>query len=198
MKSIEKTMNQAWRHRQAGNREMAESCCRQILQIDPQHDGALLMLGRLKHEAGESIEAIASLKQAINLDATNAEFHYALATVQASIEHFAEARAGFEEAIRLKQDFAEAHNNLGRVLTVMGCQDEAIASFQQAMRLRPDIAQIHRNLEAAIAARRQQSDFDNVRPENVSRVASLETTGPNHESAVRHLEWRVARWAIKL
>src|ERR1700761_2300636 len=53
------------RHRQAGRRLEAQTCCEQALAIDPDHAATLYLLGLVSLDAGQYDHAIAWLSRAI-------------------------------------------------------------------------------------------------------------------------------------
>jgi predicted O-linked N-acetylglucosamine transferase (SPINDLY family) len=95
-------------------------------------------------------EAIASYRQAIQLQPDYAEGYNNLGIALLGLGQLEEAIAAYRQAIRIKPDHALAHNNLGNALKDKGQFDEAIASYRQAIRLKPDFAEAHSNLGAAL------------------------------------------------
>jgi predicted O-linked N-acetylglucosamine transferase (SPINDLY family) len=137
-------------HHQAGRLAEAEQMYRQVLAQQPDHMGALHLLGVLAEQIGRLPEAVDLIGRAIQLVPDSAELHYNLANALKNMGRFDEAIASYRQAIRLKPDLAEAYNNLGNVLRETERLDEAVATFHEAIRLKPDLAEAHNNLGSAL------------------------------------------------
>src|SRR5271157_4505442 len=150
MLTIAQAFDMAVQHHQAGRMPQAEQFYRQILQVDPQHVGALHLLGLLAHQVGRSDLAIEYISQALRLQPEYAEAHSNLGFALGKQGKLTEAVASYQQALRLKPDYAEAHSNLGLALVDQGRLTEAVASYQQALRLKPELAAAHSNLGLAL------------------------------------------------
>ncbi len=99
--------------------------------------------------------AIAHLREALRIDPSSAEAHYALGNVLAvsgEPEQEAEAVVHYENALRLNPDHFRAHYNLGTVLMdVPGRQADAIAHLEEALKIQPDSLEAHVNLGIMLA-----------------------------------------------
>jgi tetratricopeptide (TPR) repeat protein len=99
--------------------------------------------------------AIAHLREALRIDPSSAEAHYALGNVLAvsgGPEQEAEAVGHYENALRLNPGHFRAHYNLGTVLMdVPGRQADAIAHLEEALRIQPDSLEAHVNLGIMLA-----------------------------------------------
>jgi tetratricopeptide (TPR) repeat protein len=156
------TIDDAFRHHQAGRLEDAERRYRQILASDPGHADALHLLGLIAHQRGRNDHAVALIGKAIGIDATAAVFHFNLATALHGLGRLADAATSGRTAIRLQPDDAEAHTNLGNFLRDLGMLDGAFAAQRRAVCLKPDLAEAYsglgkalkslRNLDGALAA----------------------------------------------
>ncbi len=151
MVTIAQAFDMAVQHHQAGRAPQAEQLYRQILQADPQHVGALHLLGLLAHQMGRSDLAIEYIRQALRLQPEFADAHSNLGMALAKQGNLTEAIACYQQALRLKPDHANALNNLANALRHQGKLTEAVASYQQALRFKPEIAEAHTNLGVALA-----------------------------------------------
>src|SRR5437867_3291606 len=94
----------ARQYQQAGDLPQAESCCRQVLQIDPGHAEALHLLGGLAYQAGHLAAASELVRQAVDRGLPNAAWHADLGLVLQAQGRMAEAAASYEEALRQRPD----------------------------------------------------------------------------------------------
>jgi Flp pilus assembly protein TadD len=109
------------------------------------------ILGLALRERGRLDEAIASYREAIEIDPGFGDAHANLS--QALLEE-GRARESLTEAAaaaRLKPDDEEAQYNLGTALAGQGRFEEAIEALRAAVRLKPDYAKAHANLGSALA-----------------------------------------------
>ena len=130
--------------------QQAEQFYRQVLQVEPQHVGALHLLGLLAHQVGRSDLAIEYISQALRLQPEFAEAHSNLGMALAKQGKLTEAVACYQQSLRLKPDQAEAHNNLANAFRQQGKLTDAVACYEQSLLLKPDIAETHTNLGVAL------------------------------------------------
>jgi tetratricopeptide (TPR) repeat protein len=156
----------------------AERLCREVLQTEPRHAGALHLLGTLALQAGRPQDALACLDQALAIDPTNALAHCRRAQACQALGRPAEALAGYHEALHARHDIdtaferlaeslrpaepttgtedagalsAAAHNDRGVALARQGRLDEAVACFRRALELRPSHGSARGNLGLVLA-----------------------------------------------
>ena len=87
--------------------------------------------------------ARAAAGRALELDATLAEAHTALADVSKGYDwNWVEAEAGYREALRLNSNYAVAHQWYANLLSILNRHGEAIAEAEEARRLDPLAASI--------------------------------------------------------
>ncbi len=99
---------------------------------------------------GKASEAVAILRQAMQMKPEDEDVHYNLAMALSRVGKTDEAIQQYNEALRLFPNYAEAHNNLGNLLMRAGRTDEAIKHFEQALAIMPDDASAHNNLGTAL------------------------------------------------
>src|SRR5258706_10581110 len=74
--NIEQALRAAIDHHQAGRLQDAESGYRSVLQLEPDHSGALHMLGALAHQRGNHEMAVALIEKSIAYQPSPPEDHY--------------------------------------------------------------------------------------------------------------------------
>ena len=88
---------------------------------------------------GNLEEAIATFRQASNLDPTLGESHYNLGVLLTEKDKLKDAEAEFLEAIRLLPNYAPAYYDLDVVQMQIGKTDDAPRSFEKARQLDPTV-----------------------------------------------------------
>ena len=149
MFTIAQAFDLAVQHHRAGRAPQAEQFYRHVLLVEPQHVGALHLLGLLAHQVGRSDLAIDYISQALRLQPD-------LAEAQQPGNGACKARKAdgsgclLPAVAALKPEFAKAHNNLANAFRQQGKLAEAVASYQEALRLAPDLAETQTNLGVAL------------------------------------------------
>ena len=131
------TLQQAFRHIQAGGSEMARTLCQSVLELSPRHPGALNLLGILDTGAGDHDSAIKLLRRAVKSDPNDPTIHHNLATVYLNQDRFDEAIKSARQALALKPDYTEALTNLGLALQHTNRFEEALDCYQKAIEIEP-------------------------------------------------------------
>jgi protein O-GlcNAc transferase len=147
---LNRTIQVAAQHHQAGRLEQAEKIYHQIVAEHPNHVGALHSLGVVKAQLGRPSSGVEYIRQAIGLAPEIAELHNSLGNLLRTMRQFDLAITSYQEAIKLKPDYAEAPNNLGIAFGEAGRLDEAIAAFRSTIRVKPDYVAAHNNLGNAL------------------------------------------------
>jgi len=135
---------------QAGRVADAEALCGQIVAVQPNHAGALHVLGVIAHQAGRHHGAVDLIRRSIVFHPNDPLAHSNLGESYRAIGRFDEAVAACRRALQLKPDYPEAHNNLGAALAAQGRLDEAIAAYRRASELNPDYPEALNNLGVAL------------------------------------------------
>jgi protein O-GlcNAc transferase len=146
MPRISEAVVLAKKHHQAGQLQVAEQICQQLLAADPNQSEALHLLGVIAFQTGRYQPALAFLQRAIEQDGTQADFHNNLGGVYRALRRFGEARSCYQRALELKPDFAGFHKNLGMTLWNLGQRAEAVVCFRRVVALQPDNAEAHHTL----------------------------------------------------
>ena len=165
--ALQRSMQIALEHHQAGRLAEAEAIYRQVLAEYPDHTDALNLLGVLAGQTGHAESAVDLIGRAIAINPAIAQYHGNLGEAYRTLGQLESALASLNRAIELKPDLAEAHLNLGQVLRLLakasedhnrlgvslhanGRLPEATAAFLRAIELSPDHAQAHSNLGVAL------------------------------------------------
>ncbi len=168
--TIEQAVELARRQQLAGRPAESEAICRRILAQQPQHAGALNLLGMLACQAGQLPAAVELIRQSILVNPNSAEAHNNLGVALQRLGQADQAVAAHRQAVRLAPQSADAHYNLGIALRSGGQLRQAIDAFKEAIRLTPDFADACNNLgnahrelgelDEAIAAYREAIRID--------------------------------------
>ncbi len=133
----------------------AQATCRALLVLEPDHAGALQMLGVLALRRGDAAAAIAQIERAAAIAPARADVRHNLGFALAAAGRKADAETAFRAAVALDPDFAEAHYQLGNLLRGRRRFAEAEASYSRVLALRLDHHQAHNNLGAALGELRR-------------------------------------------
>ncbi len=107
-----------------------------IVAAEPQHAGALQLLGALRQQQGRYEEALELIGRAITVNPANAVFHNNYGAALLSLERFADAKESLSTAVRLCPDYPDALANLGLAETALGREDAAMVCYRTALRNR--------------------------------------------------------------
>ena len=143
--ALQAKLNQGMALHRQGKLADAERCYGEVLQRQPEHFGALHLLGVIARQTRRTERAVELIKRAIGLNPKVAEAHSNLGNALMDLKRSAEALASYDRAIALKPDYAEAHYNRGNALMDLTRPAEALASYDRAIALKPDFAEAHSN-----------------------------------------------------
>lgn len=130
---------------QQGQLDLAEAIYKEILEAQPAHFDALLFLGHLYLQTGQTQNAVEYLNAAIHVNRHHAAAHFNYGIALLSLLRYEDAVASFAQAIELKPDYSEAFNNQGSALQNLAQHEKALASFDRAIELQPDNEFAHNN-----------------------------------------------------
>jgi tetratricopeptide (TPR) repeat protein len=128
---------------QAGLFTEAVAVYRQILQTDPSHLEALINLGILCQQLGNSDAAEGWLHKATVVSPNCAEAHFNLGTVFGIQGKISEAMDSYHRALTVKPDYLEAHCSLNQLLLIQGKLQEAANGCEYALSFDKNSAEIH-------------------------------------------------------
>ena len=129
-------------HHQAGQLEAARERYQQVLAADPNHFGALHLLGVYCIQTGQLEAAAELIRQAASIRADVPDAFGNLANALNALGRHEEAATAAERAIALNPNFLAAHANRGDALVQLGRYEGALESYDRVLALAPT-AQAH-------------------------------------------------------
>jgi predicted TPR repeat methyltransferase len=117
-----------------------------ILEVAPDHAGALHFSGVLAHQQELGDDAVALIARSLELEPNRPDWHSNYGIVLQDRLRLDEAIAAFEQAIALDGNHANARNNLGVVLRANGRVADAETAYRAAIEIDADHADAHHNL----------------------------------------------------
>ncbi len=142
-KDVERWLREGYRQLQAGEPGKAARLCRKVLAVQPDNAFAHNLHAVLAHRAGNTMEAVTRLEQAIRLNAGVPDFHFNLGVALQASERHADAAAAYRRALALQPRHVGALTNLGRAFQKQAQPREAIVCFERALALKPDLPEAH-------------------------------------------------------
>jgi tetratricopeptide (TPR) repeat protein/ADP-heptose:LPS heptosyltransferase len=124
-------------HFRAGRHLDAQLCCRQALEINPDHADTLHLMGLLSLHARQYDHAVEWISRAIRLD-PRPDYLVSLGSTLLQQGRYEEALKVFEKAIQLSPDNAELWRQRGDILVQLQRHDQALPSYQHVLTLNPD------------------------------------------------------------
>ncbi len=128
----------------------AEPLCRSILEHDPEHPGALTLLGVMMAQSGRPREASEFFGRAVESAPRNPEAHNNLGNALRDLGQSRDALACYERALALDPAYAQAHYNRGVTLQQLKNYAEALQSYDRALACRADHAEAWNNRGIAL------------------------------------------------
>src|SRR5215475_7722206 len=156
--ALQAKLNQGMALHRQGKLADAERCYGEVLHRQPNHFGAMHLLGVIFGQTGRTKRAVELIKRAVWLNPKIAEAHNNLGNALRGLKRYEEALASYDKAIVLKQDYANAHNNRGNALRDLKRPEEALASYDRAIALKPDYPEAHSNRGAALRDLKRPED----------------------------------------
>lgn len=138
-------MQQAVAAYNAGEWATAEHFSNLILNAQPEHFGALTLLGIIAAQTRRAEEAAALLGRAVAARPSDARAHNNYGNALKDLKRFDSALTSYEQALKLNPEYAEAYSNRGLTLRELKRFEEALASFERALEIKPDYAEAHNN-----------------------------------------------------
>jgi len=150
---IDKALQSAYQHYQAGDLKQASDIYKKILRVKPNNIDAIRFLEMICCQLGDFDDAIGYIKKEIQLTPSNADVYYKLGTVLRAKGLFSGAIDYFRKAITLNPHSPEAYYNLGLALENTGQLDEAILNYQKAVQIEPGLVEAYNNLGILLSAK---------------------------------------------
>lgn len=158
MNTIAQMFDTAVQQHQAGQLPQAVQLYQQILQRQPNHAGALNLMGVIACQAGNLSEGIASYQKAIAVQPKFAEAYYNLALALQLVGRIDDAIKSYQSVLALQPGNAQADHNLGSLLVQRGKIAEAVQHYQRAIASQPDYAQVYVSLGLLLAQQGRAED----------------------------------------
>jgi protein O-GlcNAc transferase len=143
---------------QQGRVDTAADLCREILQAEPGHSGALYLLGLAALRDRHLPEAIDFLHRSLALNPNQPTAHLNLGVALLHSAELEDALASFDRAAQLNPNYALAWSNRGNILRLLGRYEEALASCERALALNPSLAEALNNRGAVLLALKRPSE----------------------------------------
>jgi tetratricopeptide (TPR) repeat protein len=124
------------RHLQAGQTLKAQLCCERLLAADPNHAGALHLMGLIALQNKQYDHALEWTARAIAQD-PRPDYLASLGTILSRQGRHEEALKAFDKAVQLRPDDATLWKLLGDALLESKRYDHALLSFQHVLKLDP-------------------------------------------------------------
>ena len=122
----------------AGSFAQAEALAREVVGRDPGNAQAYYVLGLSSLFQNRHADALERIEQALELDRTNAQYHFARAACLAASGRADAAIAAYRKALEFRPQFFEALANVGNLLERSVRFAEAAEAYRRALELRPD------------------------------------------------------------
>jgi len=124
-------------HRQ-GQLAPAERLYRRILEAQPGHFDALQLLGAIRLQEGNNIEAVKLISAALRINAASPAALSNLGVALENLHRHADALASCDHALALKPADVEALHNRSRTLVSLGRLDEAMTTLDRVFAIKPN------------------------------------------------------------
>jgi tetratricopeptide (TPR) repeat protein len=124
------------RHLQSGQSLEAQLCCQRLLASDPDHAGALHLMGLIAFRAGQYDHALQWTARAIAQE-PKPEYLASLGATLSKQDRREEALKAFDKAVQLNPDDAALWKQMGDALLELQRYDHALLSFQHVLKLDP-------------------------------------------------------------
>lgn len=154
----DQALNLAIEQYRAGNPQQTEAILRQVLAQNPNHAGALRLLGLLALQTGHHAAAVELLTKAKAVEPGDCDTRVNLGAALAALGKLDEAINAYRSALAIRSDSIEALSNLGDALYRKGDWEQTIAVCRRALALRADLPEAACNLGAALHKKRQSHE----------------------------------------
>jgi predicted TPR repeat methyltransferase len=153
--SLDEAVSVAIALQQAHQLATAADIYNTVLEVAPDHAGALHFSGVLAHQQARTDEAVALIERSLELEPERADWHSNLGIVLQDRLKLDDAIAAYRRSIALDPNHANAHSNLGVVLRAKGEVAEAEAAYRAAIRIDSEHIDAYHNLGVLLNAQRR-------------------------------------------
>ncbi|MCF6300632.1 MAG: tetratricopeptide repeat protein, partial [Proteobacteria bacterium] len=133
-------------HQNQGNLDEAAQYYYAVIQQDNKHFAALVNLGSLLKQKGNTQDAMKCFQQALSINQNSPELWFNYANLLQADKKIVEALKAFHQAIQIKPDFFAAHYNLANLLRDEKELEQAEIHYKKAVKLKPDFVRGFTNL----------------------------------------------------
>ena len=155
---VNQLLQSGYQFQQAGRLAEADACYRRILDRHPNHVGALMLSGMVRHQAEDYPAAISMLTRAAAADPTAANLQLNLGFALKAAGKIPEAMAAYREAIRLQPAYTKAHFSLAYTLEQQELFPEAEHYYRRAIDSDPSAIESRVNLFLLLATANRYDD----------------------------------------
>ncbi len=155
---IDRTLKQAMRLHEKGHHAQAEKRYTKILDADPEHAGAVHLMGVLAHQAGRNTDAMQLIRRALELDPQFADACFNLALVHEAEGQLEEAEAAYRKSLDINAKNAKAALNLGNLLFRADRFQEALEWYDIVLAIRPADSLTHKNRSRTLRSLNKPED----------------------------------------
>ncbi len=138
-------------HHRAGHLDAAERAYVDVLELHPEHPGALNMRGLLSLQWGDAAVALERFDAALAAGADGGGIHLNRGNALRALQRRTEALASYDLALRIDPRMAGAHVNRGNVLRDEARLEEAADAYRSALTIDPNSFAAAANLSSLIA-----------------------------------------------
>lgn len=144
--SVQRLLNTAKNHIDAGRLEAAGSIYKQVVTQSPDNPDVLLTLGLVCLELGQSEQAVRYIGRSVELNPLNGVAYRSMGDALVAIKQYPLAIRAYEKAISLNSDNTSALLNLGNLFHELDMFDHAEHAFMQILSDFPEHMQALNNL----------------------------------------------------
>ena len=163
------TFEQAMALHSQGRVDDAMALYQRIVEADPNHAGAIHLLGVALSQKGQFGLAAQFIQSAIVLNGGIPEFHINLGNALVGAGEAARAEEAYGRAVSLDSSIPEAWFGLGNARSLLGRPQEGVDDYKHALGLRPDFVEALVNMGGLLVS---LSRFDEA-VEALARAATL-------------------------
>lgn len=144
--ALNRIFQEAFQSHKQGDAQKALNKYQFILDVQPNHADTLHCFGVLKHQAGESEEAIKLISKAIKNNNKNGWYYNNIVDPYLIVGELKQAEKAARKAIQLMKNTSNPYNQLGLVYKKSNRLPQAISAFRKAISINPEDHSAHNNL----------------------------------------------------
>ncbi|MDS4030824.1 MAG: tetratricopeptide repeat protein [Candidatus Contendobacter sp.] len=201
LEQAQQLFGQGLAFQQNGQLAQAQALYEQLLNLQPNHFGALHYSGLIAYQQENYQLANELLSKAVQLNPNSAAAYSNHGIVLKALKQFSAAAVSYKRAIVINPNHAAVHNNLGNVLLELKQFDAAISSYEHAIAIKPDYAEAYNyrgvalqelkqldaavaSFETAIAFKPDYADAYNNRGNTLKELKQLDAAVASYDQAI--------------